>query len=197
MPERVDLHGRVLTPLDEDAVRGCLAALDAGGVESVAVGFLHAYANPAHEQRVAEILTRERPALWVSLSSEVCPEVRENESVALLIFWRKELRDGSGGAGRQRGGDGQVIEVGSSIDADFELLAAFDRIHHPARGRGGSRQWSPEFQPAQDLGGRLSQPRSRLSNNREIVFSKPFTGRLPQKVMEPTAKIAPPPGSAL
>jgi len=51
-----------------------------------------------------------------------------------LIFWRKELRAGSGGDGRHRGGDGQVIEIGSISGRSFELLAAFDRIDHPPRG---------------------------------------------------------------
>ena len=63
--------------------------------------------------------------------------VEINESVAPLVFWRKELRPDSGGAGKQRGGLGQVMEIESAIDADFELLAAFDRIDHPARGRNG------------------------------------------------------------
>ena len=63
--------------------------------------------------------------------------VEINESVAPLVFWRKELRPDSGGAGKQRGGLGQVMEIESAIDTDFELLAAFDRIDHPARGRNG------------------------------------------------------------
>ena len=63
--------------------------------------------------------------------------VEINESVAPLIFHRKELRPDSGGAGARRGGLGQVIEVESAIGADFELLAAFDRISYPARGRAG------------------------------------------------------------
>ncbi|MGI9417975.1 MAG: hydantoinase/oxoprolinase family protein [Geminicoccaceae bacterium] len=79
VPERVDVGGRILTPLDEAAVRALVPALDADGVESVAVGFLHAYANPAHERRCAEILRAERPDLLISLSSEVCPEIREYE----------------------------------------------------------------------------------------------------------------------
>ena len=54
-----------------------------------------------------------------------------------LIFWRKEFRPDSGGAGRTRGGLGQIIEIESGIDEPFELLAAFDRIDHPARGRDG------------------------------------------------------------
>ena len=59
------------------------------------------------------------------------------ESLTPTLFWRKELRPDSGGAGRQRGGHGQVIEIGSAVDAPFEILAAFDRIDHPPRGRDG------------------------------------------------------------
>jgi N-methylhydantoinase B len=61
------------------------------------------------------------------------------ETQTPLIFWRKELRPDSGGAGRTRGGLGQIIEVGSGIDAPFDILAAFDRIDHPPRGRDGGR----------------------------------------------------------
>jgi N-methylhydantoinase B len=59
------------------------------------------------------------------------------EQITPLIFWRKELRPDSGGAGRTRGGLGQIIEIGSRIGEPFELLAAFDRIEHPPRGRDG------------------------------------------------------------
>ncbi len=61
------------------------------------------------------------------------------ESIAPVVFWRKELRPDSGGAGKMRGGMGQVIEVESSKGLPFELLAAFDRINHPARGRDGGK----------------------------------------------------------
>ncbi len=69
--------------------------------------------------------------------------VEINESVAPLIFWRKEYRPDSAGPGRQRGGLGQVLEIESAIGADFELLAAFDRIDHPARGRDGGGDGAP------------------------------------------------------
>jgi N-methylhydantoinase B len=59
------------------------------------------------------------------------------ESITPLIFWKKELRPDSGGAGRTRGGLGQIIEIESGVGEPFELLAAFDRIDHPPRGRGG------------------------------------------------------------
>jgi N-methylhydantoinase B len=61
------------------------------------------------------------------------------ESITPLIFWRKEFREDSGGAGRTRGGLGQHIEVGSRIGKPFELLAAYDRIDHPPRGRDGGK----------------------------------------------------------
>ncbi len=63
--------------------------------------------------------------------------VEINETVAPLIVHRKEYLPDSGGAGARRGGLGQVIEFGSAIGADIELLAAFDRVDFPARGRFG------------------------------------------------------------
>ncbi len=77
--ERVDAAGGVLRPLDEDAVAPVAVALRSEGVEAVAVGLLHAYANPDHERRVRDLLLAEAPDLHVTLSSEVCPEVREYE----------------------------------------------------------------------------------------------------------------------
>jgi N-methylhydantoinase B len=59
------------------------------------------------------------------------------ETQTPLIFWRKEFRPDSGGAGKTRGGLGQVMEIQSGIDEPFDLLAAFDRIDNPARGRDG------------------------------------------------------------
>jgi N-methylhydantoinase A len=79
VPERIGADGRVLLPLDEAAVAALVPQLDALAVESVAIGFLHSYANPAHEQRCAELLRAARPDLWLTLSCEVCPEIREYE----------------------------------------------------------------------------------------------------------------------
>jgi len=59
------------------------------------------------------------------------------EQITPLIFWRKEYRPDSAGTGRMRGGFGQEIELSSRIGESFELLAAYDRIDHPARGRDG------------------------------------------------------------
>ena len=77
VPERVDVSGRVLLPLDEGAVRALIPVLQAEGVTSVAVGFLHSFTNPAHEQRAGAILSA--AGFAVSLSSDVSPEMREWE----------------------------------------------------------------------------------------------------------------------
>jgi N-methylhydantoinase A len=75
---RLDERGRELEPLDEQAVRAAAADLRERDVDSVAVSLLFAFENPAHEERVGEIL-REELSVPVSLSSEVLPEIREYE----------------------------------------------------------------------------------------------------------------------
>ena len=60
-----------------------------------------------------------------------------NEVTAPLIVWRKEYLPDSGGAGRLRGGLGQIIEIAHAQGAPFEVSRMFDRIRHPARGRDG------------------------------------------------------------
>ena len=77
--ERLNAAGEVLTPLDVQAVRALAPVLAAEGVESVAVGFLHAYANPVHERQAGEALAAALPELSITLASEVCPEIREFE----------------------------------------------------------------------------------------------------------------------
>ena len=75
--ERMNHKGEVLLELDEDSVRALFALIRKHEIEAIAVGLLHCYANPAHEQRVGEILAAEFPDLSISLSSDVCPEIRE------------------------------------------------------------------------------------------------------------------------
>ncbi|WP_454726231.1 MULTISPECIES: hydantoinase/oxoprolinase family protein [Cupriavidus] len=82
--ERTDAAGRVITPLDEAQVVELARQLLADGIESVAVCFLHGYANPAHERRVRDLLREHAPGLWVSLASDVCPEIREYERLSTV-----------------------------------------------------------------------------------------------------------------
>ncbi len=65
--------------------------------------------------------------------------VEATESVAPVVFYRREFRERSGGAGKLRGGLGQVIELGGAGAAPVALLCNFERVHNPARGRQGGR----------------------------------------------------------
>ena len=66
--------------------------------------------------------------------------VEITEAITPLVVWKKELRANSGGAGRQRGGLGQTMELTNREDAPFGIFATFERVHFPPRGRdnGGS-----------------------------------------------------------
>ena len=79
VPERIDAAGRVLTPLDETAVRREVHRLRERGAEALVIYFIHAYANPAHEQRCAEIAREIWPNRFVTLGSDILREVREFE----------------------------------------------------------------------------------------------------------------------
>jgi N-methylhydantoinase A len=79
IPERLLADGTVLRPLDEAAARRVIRGLLDEGVEAVAICLLHAYVNPAHERRLAEIARELSPTLPVCCSSEVVPEIREYE----------------------------------------------------------------------------------------------------------------------
>ena len=79
VPERMDYAGRVVTPLDEDAVRAVGAALLARGAESVVIHFLHAYANPDHEIQAAEVLSDIWPNSYITMGHGLLSESREFE----------------------------------------------------------------------------------------------------------------------
>lgn len=80
--ERTTADGDVATSLDEADVRDVIDELRADDIESVAVCLLHAYRNPAHEERIGELLAQEAPQMEVSLSSSVSPEIREYSRTA-------------------------------------------------------------------------------------------------------------------
>jgi len=78
-PERVNAQGKIILPLDEDALERLADRLAEEQVDSVAIGFLHSYTNPAHEERTREILTARLTGVTYTLSCEVSPEMREYE----------------------------------------------------------------------------------------------------------------------
>ena len=75
--ERVAATGEVLLELSDDDVAHLVEAVQDGGYEAVAIGFMHAYANPSHERRMAAALAKAMPDLSISLSSVVSPQMRE------------------------------------------------------------------------------------------------------------------------
>jgi len=77
--ERIDAQGNVLVPLEEASVTRALDLIAAQNIEALAIGFLHSFTNPEHEQRVGEAVARRLPNVTVSLSSDVSPEMREYE----------------------------------------------------------------------------------------------------------------------
>jgi N-methylhydantoinase A len=118
--ERVLADGSVRTPLDEDDARRAIRDLVARGVTTLAVCFLHAYLNPAHEQRVAEIAAEEAPDVTVTLSHEVSPTFREYERTsttvvnAYVMTALREYLNALGGALRARGYRGRLFVMQSS-----------------------------------------------------------------------------------
>jgi N-methylhydantoinase A len=77
VPERIDVDGRVVVPLDEDAARAALRALREDGVEAIAICTLWSTHNPVHERRLRELAEEELPGAFVSVSHEISPTVGE------------------------------------------------------------------------------------------------------------------------
>ena len=83
--ERLNYKGEVLRELDEDSVRTVAARLKQHGLKTAGLCLIHSYANPAHEQKVRDILLAEYPELSLSLSSEIWPEYREYERAVTTL----------------------------------------------------------------------------------------------------------------
>ena len=84
--ERTGPRGEVLRSLDEAGVRAAAGLIRAAGIESVAVCYLHSYANPAHERRTGEILREMLPGAFVSLSVDVLPQKLEYERTSTTVI---------------------------------------------------------------------------------------------------------------
>ncbi len=84
--ERLDAKGNVLTPLDEAGARQAVRDLAVEGVDAIAICFLHAYANPAHEREMKRIVEEEFPAGLVCISSDIVREFREFERTSTTVI---------------------------------------------------------------------------------------------------------------
>ena len=112
------------------------------------------------------------------------------ETQTPLIFWRKELLPDSAGAGATRGGLGQLIEIENGEDAPFQLLAAFDRIDNPPRGRDGGSAGSPGYVGLAS-GERLKGKGTQLiRSGQRLVLRTPGGGGIGAPASRPRAKVA-------
>jgi N-methylhydantoinase A len=84
--ERINVHGGIERPLDPADAERAVEKLLAEGVETIAVCLLHAFANPAHELLLKEIITRRAPGLPCCISSEVLPEIKEYERTSTTVI---------------------------------------------------------------------------------------------------------------
>ncbi|UWR14804.1 hydantoinase B/oxoprolinase family protein [Sulfitobacter sp. M368] len=99
--------------------------------------------------------------------------VEATEHVGPVIIWRKELRPDSGGAGKQRGGLGQYMEVGAQEGYEFDIQAMFDRVDHPARGRRGGASGAPTT-IAQDDGTAMNgKGKQFVPHGRKVMMAFP------------------------
>jgi N-methylhydantoinase A len=83
--ERLSYTGEIITPLSEAEVRACVATLRRREIEALAICFLHAYENPAHERRAREIVLEQLPELFVSISSDLVREPQEFERTSTTV----------------------------------------------------------------------------------------------------------------
>lgn len=117
---QVSLRPRTDAPAPDDAVRSEVLTFNSGG----------SGARPGQDGLNATAFP----------SGVMTMPIEATEHAGPVLIWRKELRPDSGGAGRQRGGLGQFMEVGARDGHEFDFQAMFDRVDHPARGRRGGAQ---------------------------------------------------------
>jgi N-methylhydantoinase A len=84
--ERIDAAGEVIVELDESSVNDAIDRIEREQVEAVAVSLLHSYRNPEHERRVGEMIRARLPDLYLSLSVDVLPEIREYERTSTTVI---------------------------------------------------------------------------------------------------------------
>jgi len=84
--ERIDRSGRIVKPLDEKNLLRIVGRLKKDKIESIAVCLLFSFLNPVHERRIKEIISRELPDINISLSADICPEIREYERCSTTVI---------------------------------------------------------------------------------------------------------------
>jgi N-methylhydantoinase A len=83
--ERLAADGSVLLPFDDASLKRLIPTLREQHIEAVAISFLHSYINPMHEERARDLIARQLPDVAVTISSEVCREIREYERTSTVV----------------------------------------------------------------------------------------------------------------
>lgn len=102
--------------------------------------------------------------------------VEATEQIGPIVVWRKDLREGSGGAGEFRGGLGQTIEIEAREGYEFHFNAMFDRIRNPARGRGGGHAGAAGAVRLSDGTQLRGKGRQQVGAGQRLVLSLPGGG---------------------
>ncbi len=150
---QVSLRPRTDAPAPADAVRSEVLTFNSGG----------SGARPAHDGLNATAFP----------SGVMTMPVEATEHAGPVIIWRKELRPDSGGAGKQRGGLGQHMEVGAREGHEFDIQAMFDRVDHPARGRRGGGQGAPTTIGQDDGTPMRGKGKQFVAHGRRVVMAFP------------------------
>ncbi|WP_136683948.1 hydantoinase B/oxoprolinase family protein [Falsirhodobacter xinxiangensis] len=183
----------VLGHLVPDAVLGAVHKMLPGQVPAEGAGALwnlHVSCRPLRgvkDGQRAEVLlfnsggAGARPTLD-GLSATAFPSgvhsmsIEATEHVGPVIFWRKELRDGSGGAGEFRGGLGQVVEIAPTAGHEIYFNAMFDRVAYPPRGREGGEDGAPGVVRLDDGTVLAAKGRQHVPEGRRLVLELPGGG---------------------
>jgi N-methylhydantoinase A len=158
--ERLRADGSVLTPLDEASLTDAIAAIKQSGATSIAICYLHAYRNPAHEIATEQRLRQALPDVFISRSSDVLPQIKEYERVSTTVvnayvgpavhryLTNLEVRLGEAGF------SGSLFVIlshgGMAPVAEAARLAAATVLSGPAGGVAGARR-SAELLGSRDL----------------------------------------------
>lgn len=150
---QVSLRPRTDAPAPENAYRAEVLTFNSGG----------SGARPEHDGLNATAFP----------SGVMTMPIEATEHAGPVIIWRKELRPDSGGVGKQRGGLGQLMEVGARDGHEFDFQAMFDRVDHPARGRRGGGEGACTT-IAQDDGGKMNgKGKQFVPHGRRVLMAFP------------------------
>ncbi|AKS45014.1 N-methylhydantoinase B [Octadecabacter temperatus] len=150
---QVSLRPRTDAPAPKDAVRSEVLTFNSGG----------AGARPEHDGLNATAFP----------SGVMTMPIEATEHAGPVIIWRKELRPDSGGAGKQRGGLGQFMEVGAREGHEFDFQAMLDRVDHPARGRRGGHHGAPTTIAQDDGTPMRGKGKQFVAHGRRVLMAFP------------------------